>query len=766
MTTKCNVEKVIRSPLLKKTLSFLPLPILDVVLRTFAVVKRRHSKDDALPDSNDSDSGSTEGDGYRTHHPNDGTKDKHNTQRRKSSAKNRVRVKQLDPSDPYSPWFRVERTPSNHLEDCETLDDMMWRVLSKYGSRKGLGFRRITSKKLVMLPDGSFRVDKTFANEYHWITMFEANTRVLSFLKGLIELGVTRGERVIIFVDSRIERVMAIYAILKLGAVACLIYPDRRRTPLIMAINETQASLVITSNDWLIRIQDFAPDLKHVKKIIVIQDRVNGSPEDLFVKDIPSIELITQASVESIGKKSKEEVLESDFSPDPDDPAFLVYTSGSTGDPKAVIWSYKSVIEGTKNISLLMRDIKLSDESSCMLTPVPVLMEVMYTSILLGIGVGVAYSTKETLMPRSPKDIHSSSYMFDMELLHPEILLGVPQTLNNLRKVFQDSPLVRLKTFLYCNNRMSKSKLGPSCSWPSTEDQVTLKYRLFGGKLKVVLTGAAPLSNDTSKFLKHKLQTQYILHHYGCAEGCSGLLVNVNNEAIGNCGFPLWGVQVRLLDWEEGGYFATDKPHPRGEIVLGSHSVSDGYFNNEELNRRVFFEEDGIRWCITGDIGEVMPDGSVNIIDRKKDLFKLQSGEYVAPVKVEAELKASCPVIDNIFVDGHSKNNHVYAIVRPNEDILTEMAKDVYLKEGRDLDDLESFPFLCYDPSIIQAVLETINHHSLTIPLYSHEIPITIRLSSHRWTPESGLVTDGLKLKRHQIRQFFANDIRMLYDTE
>ena len=159
-----------------------------------------------------------------------------------------------------------------------------------------------------------------------------------------------------------------------------------------------------------------------------------------------------------------------------------------------------------------------------------------------------------------------------------------------------------------------------------------------------------------------------------------------------------------------------------------------------------------------------MPDGSINIIDRKKDLFKLQSGEYVAPAKIEAELKAVCPVIENIFIHGNSNENHIMAIVRPNEDILIEMAKEVYQKEGRSLQDLESFPFLCYDPSMIQAVLEVIHHHSLSIPLYSHEIPVNIRLSSHRWTTESGFLTGGLKLKRHQIRQFFSNDIRMIYD--
>ena len=101
----------------------------------------------------------------------------------------------------------------------------------------------------------------------------------------------------------------------------------------------------------------------------------------------------------------------------------------------------------------------------------------------------------------------------------------------------------------------------------------------------------------------------------------------------------MWGCDVRIVDWEEGGYKITDTPHPRGELVIGGDNVSRGYYKNEEKTAEDFFDEEGVRYFKTGDIGELLDDGYVKIIDRKKDLVKLQAGEYVSLGKVISERK-------------------------------------------------------------------------------------------------------------------------------
>ena len=385
-------------------------------------------------------------------------------------------------------------------------------------------------------------------------------------------------------------------------------------------------------------------------------------------------------------------------------------------------------------------------------------MDIMYTSILLCLGIRVAYTTPETLMPKSSDADGGGSdgLVYDLELVHPEMILAVPQTLNEIRKVFQESPSIRLKSFLYVNNH-SKPKLCSKNSWPPDGDQYTLKYRLFGGKLKALLIGSAHISPETYQFFKKRLDVSHILQHYACAEACSCILMDADGLAIGNCGFPLWGTLVRLIDWPEGGYYVTDKPYPRGEIVIGGDSVSDGYFKVGQLTG--FIEEHGKTWCITGDIGEILPDGSVRVIDRKSDLFKLPSGNYVSPARIEAELKTCC-IVENAFVYGNHKFEYTVAIIRPNEGEIMEMARAL----GKE----DSFPFLCYDEEIKQLVLDQIQARCRSRCLFDYEIPRKIRLSSHKWTSEVGFVTDfltgGYKPRRYQMREFFKNDLSIMYD--
>lgn len=94
------------------------------------------------------------------------------------------------------------------------------------------------------------------------------------------------------------------------------------------------------------------------------------------------------------------------------------------------------------------------------------------------------------------------------------------------------------------------------------------------------------------------------------------------------------GVRIRLEDWHEGGYSVHDKPNARGEVIIGTKAASVGYFENPEESDKAFFVENGIRWWRSGDIGAINKHGHLSIIDRKKDLVKLQMGEYIALGKV------------------------------------------------------------------------------------------------------------------------------------
>jgi long-chain acyl-CoA synthetase len=278
---------------------------------------------------------------------------------------------------------------------------------------------------------------------------------------------------------------------------------------------------------------------------------------------------------------------------------------------------------------------------------------------------------------------------------------------------------------------------------------------MFGSRLSTLFCGGAPLSVDSQYFARNCLDVK-LLQGYAATETagvCCCIDFFENN--LGRTGAPLAGAQVKLVDWEEGNYRATDKPHPRGEIVVGGDFVSIGYLNNEEATREAIIEEDGVRWFMTGDIGEIYPDGTFKIIDRKKDLVKLQLGEYVALGKVEAELK-NCELVENICIHGNGLHNYVVGLVIPNQTAINRLALELGL-ENQGMDQL------CANCDLRDRVLAAIQVHGKKAGLHKSEIPAKIKLCPETWTPDNNLVTALLKVRRKQIAEFYANDIQNMY---
>merc|ERR1740131_860840 len=160
-------------------------------------------------------------------------------------------------------------------------------------------------------------------------------------------------------------------------------------------------------------------------------------------------------------------------------------------------------------------------------------------------------------------------------------------------------------------------------------------------------------------------------------------------------------MEVRLVDWEEGNYRITDNP-PRGEIVLGGKPVAGGYFKNDEKTAEDFFMEDGKQFFKSGDIGELGEDGTFKLIDRKKDLVKLQLGEYVSLGKVEAQLKTN-PLVDNICVYADSFRSNTIAFIVPIKTALLRLAKNCSVDMNIDS---YSYEDICNDPGLVSEVLK------------------------------------------------------------
>lgn len=166
-------------------------------------------------------------------------------------------------------------------------------------------------------------------------------------------------------------------------------------------------------------------------------------------------------------------------------------------------------------------------------------------------------------------------------------------------------------------------------------------------------------------------------------------------------------------------------------------------------------DERDMRWFYTGDIGQFHEDGCIEIIDRKKDIVKLQAGEYVSLGKVEAVLAGSS-YVDNVMLHADPFHSNTVALVVANQSALEAWAK----KAGVDYSD---FAELCSKPETCKEVLSSLNQSAKQGKLERFEIPTKVKLIAEPWTPESGLVTAAMKLKREAVRKAFAGDLKALY---
>ena len=197
---------------------------------------------------------------------------------------------------------------------------------------------------------------------------------------------------------------------------------------------------------------------------------------------------------------------------------------------------------------------------------------------------------------------------------------------------------------------------------------------------QAIIAGGAPLSPEVHDFLRATLGIN-LAQGYGLTETCALCsIMDVDDWSTGTTGSIMQGVQIKLLNWEEGNYRINDKPNPRGEIIIGGGNVASEYFRLPDKTKEDFYtDENGIRWFQTGDIGEITSIGQLKIIDRKKDLVKLDHGEYVSLGKVEASLKTS-PIVENICIYGLASKSYVVGLVIPDRKELTALSEKLNLR--------------------------------------------------------------------------------------
>ncbi|RDX71703.1 Long chain acyl-CoA synthetase 9, chloroplastic, partial [Mucuna pruriens] len=651
---------------------------------------------------------------------------------------------------------RFESPVRSAWEGVATLAELFEEACKAHAQRLLLGTRDVLAREVETAHDGrSF--EKLHFGDYRWLSYDTVFDVVSGFASGLAYLGHVREERAAIFADTRQEWFMALQGCFRRNVTVVTIYASLGEEALCYSLNETEVTTVICGQKELRTLVNISGQLDTVKRVICMDDDI---PSD--ASSIAHDWTITSfAEVERLGRENP---VDADL-PLSADVAVIMYTSGSTGLPKGVMMTHGNVLATLSAVMTIVPDIGTKDVYLAYL-PMAHILELAAENLMAAVGVPIGYGSPLTLTDTSNKIKKGTKG--DATALRPTLMAAVPAILDRVRdgvfkKVNAAGGLPKKLFHLAYERRLQAVNGSWLGAWGLEKALwnflVFKKVRaVLGGRIRFILSGGAPLSGDTQKFINICLGAP-IGQGYGLTETCAGgTFSDVDDTSVGRVGPPLPCSYIKLIDWPEGGYLTNDSPMPRGEIVVGGPNVTLGYFKNEEKTKESYkVDESGMRWFYTGDIGRFHPDGCLEIIDRKKDIVKLQHGEYVSLGKVEAALIVS-PFVDNIMVHADPFHSYCVALVVGSQSTLEEWASEQGISHS-------TFPELCAKEETLKEVHASLVKEGKKAHLEKFEIPAKIKLLSDPWIPESGLVTAALKLKRETIKKTFDEELSKLYSS-
>lgn len=646
---------------------------------------------------------------------------------------------------------------STSWEGISTLAELFEQSCKEHGDKYLLGTRQLISRETEVADNGrSF--EKLHLGEYEWLTYGQAFETVCNFASGLAQLGHKKEERVAIFADTRAEWFVALQGCFRRNVTVVTIYASLGEEALCYSLNETEVTTVICGSKELKKLVDLSGQLDTVKHVICMDPDIPSTASS--VEQSGRWKITSFADVQILGRENP---VDADY-PVSADVAVIMYTSGSTGLPKGVMMTHGNVLATVSAVMTIVPDLGSKDVYLAYL-PLAHVLELAAENLIAGVGSAIGYGTPLTLTDTSSKIKRGTQG--DASVLRPTVMASVPAILDRVRdgvrkKVDAKGGLSKKLFDLAYARRLSAINGSWFGAWGLEKLLWNLlvfsKVRaILGGRIRFILSGGAPLSADTQRFINICLGAP-IGQGYGLTETCAGgTFSEVDDSSVGRVGAPLPCSFIKLIDWPEGGYLTSDSPMQRGEIVIAGPNVTVGYFKNEEKTKEVYKVDDkGMRWFYTGDVGQVHADGCLEIIDRKKDIVKLQHGEYVSLGKVEAALIVS-PYVDNIMMHADPFHSYCVALVVASQPAVEEWAA----KQGIVYND---FTELCEKEETVKEVYASIVKVGKNARLDKFEIPAKIKLLSYPWTSEAGLVTAALKIKREAIRKAFADDLARLYE--
>eukprot|EP01006_Ploeotia_vitrea_P030525 TRINITY_DN62918_c0_g1_i1.p1 TRINITY_DN62918_c0_g1~~TRINITY_DN62918_c0_g1_i1.p1 ORF type:complete len:686 (+),score=60.63 TRINITY_DN62918_c0_g1_i1:23-2059(+) len=647
----------------------------------------------------------------------------------------------------YGPTFRSTMSNSGPqtyvLDGLTTIYETFRNAVANHGSRACLGRRAITPKGQV--------------GGYVWWTYDEVQYKIDCFGTGLMEYGLLKpnaeGTKFFgILMPNNPHWIFSEQACFAYGGTTVPLYDTLGSESVGYVIRQTLLSTIVCYGKDVARLVELKDSCPTLEAVIYVGEL----PKDWKPPPRCPVRVLQFDDIEQKGQQMMKEGKQIPHRPPVStDLATLCYTSGTTGDPKGAMLTHANMISNMAGLAAQDGPTHPWDIHISYL-PLPHMYERVMLNHVLSNGSAAGFWRGDVTL-----------ILEDLVALQPTLFVSVPRLLNRLydkitggvkeaggvkQALFEKAYNTKLQ---YLRQGHLTHKLWDGLVF------TPLKTKLGLNRVREIITGSAPIAPHVMDFLRVVFGCN-VIEGYGQTEATAAATCTLKGDFSHlNVGTPLPNNEVRLEDVAEMGYKSTDAQHGkgdtvepcqgRGEICIRGPNVFKGYFKMPEKTAETI-DKDG--WLHTGDIGMWTIDGKLRIIDRKKNIFKLAQGEYVAPEKIENILVRS-GLIAQAFVHGDSLQSQLVAVLVPDEETLMAWAK----KKGLD----GNFAQLCQREEVKAALLASAVEESKRGKLHGFETVRAVHLESSLWQPASDLLTPTFKLKRNVARQKYESEIANMY---
>uniref|UniRef100_A0AC11BMI7 Acyl-CoA synthetase long chain family member 1 n=1 Tax=Ovis aries TaxID=9940 RepID=A0AC11BMI7_SHEEP len=502
------------------------------------------------------------------------------------------------------------------------------------------------------------------------------------------------------------------------------------------------------------------------------------------------VEIISMKAMEDLGRANRQKPKP----PAPEDLAVICFTSGTTGNPKGAMITHRNIVSDCSAFVKMTENtfIPTSDDTLISFLPLAHMFE-----RVVEVGTGFYFACAcafvcflsrcvlQKALMLNASDTHISflplAHMYeqlmlcvmlchgakigffqgdirllmdDLKALQPTIFPVVPRLLNRMfDRIFGQANTTLKRWLLDFASKRKEAELRSGIIRNNSLWDKLIFHKIqssLGGKVRLMITGAAPVSATVLTFLRAALGCQFY-EGYGQTECTAGCCLTIPGDwTAGHVGAPMPCSIIKLVDVEEMNYLAAKG---EGEVCVKGSNVFQGYLK-DPVKTAEALDKDG--WLHTGDIGKWLPNGTLKIIDRKKHIFKLAQGEYIAPEKIENIYQRSEPIAQ-VFVHGESLQAFLIAIVVPDVETLGAWAQ----KRGI----VGSFEELCRNKDVKKGILEDMVRLGKESGLKPFEQVKGIYLHPELFSIDNGLLTPTMKAKRPELRNYFRSQIDELYST-